>query len=142
MIDFAPALRDQTILLSSQLAIDKSLTITGSVPVTVSGGGRVRIFTVSEQRRTAALAGLTLYNGVAAGDGDYTTDSGGAIFSAGVLTVTHSVVYSSSASSGSSVSATTGGCSAWWRAQMCPVRAAAATAAAAAAARSYSPTVR
>jgi uncharacterized repeat protein (TIGR01451 family) len=88
VIDFAPGLRDQTIPLSSQLAIAKSLTITGSVPVTLSGGGSVRLFTVNAGTQ-ATLAGLTLYNGDA--------DNGGAIYNAGALTLTHSHVYSSSA---------------------------------------------
>jgi hypothetical protein len=81
----------QTIPLSSELTIAKSLTITGSVPVTVSGGGSVRIFAVNAGVQ-ATLAGLTLDNGVA--------DSGGAIHNAGALTVTHSGVYNSAAGNG------------------------------------------
>jgi uncharacterized repeat protein (TIGR01451 family) len=103
-IDFAPGMRGALIPLDSQLAISKSLTITGSVPVTVSGGGSVRIFSVSAGVE-ATLAGLTLYNGFGADDGyGYAARFGGAIRNAGVLTVTHSVVYSSSAPSGGGLS--------------------------------------
>lgn len=53
-INFDVTLSGETITLSSELLIDKNLTITGNVPITISGGGVTRVFNVS--------AGPTTFN--------------------------------------------------------------------------------
>ncbi len=45
-ITFAAGLSGQTITLTSELVISKSLTISGSVPITISGGNSTRVFNV------------------------------------------------------------------------------------------------
>ena len=83
-ITFDNNISGQTITLANQLEITKSLTINGSVPITVSGNNAVRIFEVSTGT-DLALNSLTLINGRPS-----TIVNGGAILNRGTLTVTQS----------------------------------------------------
>jgi uncharacterized repeat protein (TIGR01451 family) len=60
-ITFDPALSGQTIVLASELVINKSLTIQGNVPITVSGNDVVRVFNLTAGNIT--LSDLTIANG-------------------------------------------------------------------------------
>jgi hypothetical protein len=92
-IQFANQLRDQTLILNSQLAIGKNLNIDGlgADKLTISGGGTTRVFNISGASTTVTLANLTIANGRAQGDaapsvfGD--VEMGGGILNRGRLTV-------------------------------------------------------
>jgi len=92
MIDFAPGLSSQTIPFASQIVLDKNLTISGTVPVTLSGNNATRIFAVSAGT-IVSLHRLTLTKGAA--------DSGGGIRNDGTLTVQNSTFSANLAISGS-----------------------------------------
>jgi len=64
IIDFTPALTGQTITLSSaQLDINKNMTISGTVPITISGDNAVRVFYVGVGLTNVVLDGLSVING-------------------------------------------------------------------------------
>ncbi|MEM7530696.1 MAG: choice-of-anchor Q domain-containing protein, partial [Chloroflexota bacterium] len=91
IITFDAVMADATIVLSNQLDIDKALTITGTVPVTISGNNAVRIFAIAASGNVN-LNRLTLINGNA--------DNGGAIRStltATTLTINDSVINNNTA---------------------------------------------
>ncbi len=97
-ITFAPAFNGEagdTILLASELVLDRALTIEASGDsggVTISGSPTNRIFTVSSGA-TVRLERLTLQNGHAGPTGD-----GGAIRNAGSLAIAHCTLSGNSAS--------------------------------------------
>lgn len=117
-ITFAPALAGQTILLADELYINKRLTISAAVPITISGNQAHRVFRIGPAG-IVTLSHLAIINGLAAtgqGGGIYvdagghlTVDacriagnqamSGGGIFSSGAVTITHSTVTDNSADS-------------------------------------------
>jgi parallel beta-helix repeat protein len=90
-IDFDGALSGQTITLLSPLLLNKDLTIDGSAiaaPVTLSGGGAVRILEVAEGA-TVWVLGLVFEDGQASeAQGEGLANQGGAIRNAGTLTLT------------------------------------------------------
>ncbi|MFA7242204.1 MAG: Ig-like domain-containing protein, partial [Sulfuricellaceae bacterium] len=72
-ITFDPAIANQTITLTSTLAVDKSVTIDGgSQNLTVSGNNAVRVFNIADGA-TVTLQKLTIANG------NNDTDGGGGI---------------------------------------------------------------
>ena len=108
-----------SIALSSEVAIDKDLTITGptSNPLTISGGGATRVFNVGASR-FVTLSNLTIANGSTTGDGggianngnltifnstfsnNNATGHGGAIRNNGTLKITNSTLSDNHATSG------------------------------------------
>ncbi|MEM7799185.1 MAG: choice-of-anchor Q domain-containing protein, partial [Chloroflexota bacterium] len=99
-ITFAPALADSTITLSSQIEIDKDVTIGSLVPVVLSGGNANRIFEVTSG--TVSIGGLTLADGSAATESE---NRGGAISvsSGTVLNLANTTIRDSSANVGGGV---------------------------------------
>jgi hypothetical protein len=94
-----------TIVLASQLQIDKDLTIRGPEGgIVISGNGEVRVFHISADR-VVHLEGLTIANGHAEGPGF--AASGGGILNEGTLHVTDSTITDNTAL------ATGGGISSW-----------------------------
>lgn len=86
-ISFAPTLGGQTIVLTSELIIGKSLTINATglaTGLTLSGGGARRLIQIGTGH-TVTLRGLTFSggNGTGAVQGGF----GGALFSSGTTTV-------------------------------------------------------
>jgi hypothetical protein len=88
VVDFQPGLTGTITLATSELVIDKDLTIAGpgADVLTVSGNATARVFEVTGSF-TVAIAGLTIDRGQAARN-----ESGGAIRNAGTLTVTDSTL--------------------------------------------------
>ncbi len=86
-IDFAVT---GTIGLGSVLVVDKSVTIYGNMPITVSGNNAVRVFVVNAGT-FVTLDSLTIANGNVSGNG-------GGIVNVGTLTVNNSTLSSNSAS--------------------------------------------
>ncbi|HLO30651.1 MAG TPA: choice-of-anchor Q domain-containing protein [Anaerolineales bacterium] len=93
-IRFAPALSGQTILLASEIAIDKSLTIDGSglnPRVEVSGGDAVKIFVIGEgygiHDLNVVLRSLILKNAKGIGTSYYNTGAAILMASSNALTV-------------------------------------------------------
>jgi parallel beta-helix repeat protein len=79
-IVFAPSLAGQTITLAyRELAIAKSLTIQGlgGGQLTISGGGRTRVFDVSGAGTNVTLSGLAITQGNAGSDPVDSCDGGG-----------------------------------------------------------------
>ena len=96
-IDFAAPLSGGTITLSSQLTIDKDLTIDGSSlasHITISGAFKGRVFYVNPNV-TAALQGLEIIYGV--------NSLGGGIFNEGTLAVIDSTFSGNSANYGGGI---------------------------------------
>ena len=90
-INFASSLAGQTIALSSQINLEKDLTIDGAgltPAVEISGSLALRIFYVTS---TVTLKSLLLKEGR-----DYSGSNGGAIFNDGNLTVTNSTFINNS----------------------------------------------
>ncbi|MGB5048819.1 MAG: DUF11 domain-containing protein, partial [Caldilineaceae bacterium] len=86
VIDFAAGLSGQTITLTTgEIALNQTATITGSVPITISGNNASRIFSISSSG-VVTLSHLTLLNGNAV------NDNGGAIESNGDLTIESSTL--------------------------------------------------
>jgi uncharacterized repeat protein (TIGR01451 family) len=77
-----------TIVLASDLAINKELTIDGGQTITVSGNNSVRAFNIGSSG-IVTLTGLTIRDGLAG--------QGGGIYSSGRLTVTHTTLISNTA---------------------------------------------
>ncbi|GAM10888.1 bacillopeptidase F precursor [Geobacter sp. OR-1] len=102
-ITFNAALNGQTITLSSQITIDKDLTINGpgAASLSISGGGSVRIFEVNAGK-TVQIAGLTLANG--------SWFDGPSLFNRGILTISNALITGNHAvaSSGSGIYNETG----------------------------------
>jgi len=90
-INFAPSVTTVT-LTSSELVIDKDLTITGHganrLTVTVNNIqlGNFRVLNISPSTATVSISGITISNGSSPGD------RGGGILSAGVLTLTDTTI--------------------------------------------------
>jgi hypothetical protein len=80
IITFAPELAKQPIVLAREIAITASLMIDGGGAITISGGSKTRIFSITSPDEVV-LRGLTLIDGNAAGQG--AEGSGGAIRSGG-----------------------------------------------------------
>jgi parallel beta-helix repeat protein len=109
IIDFAPALSGQTLVLASEIAL--SMISAGNLSVdasslpgcfTLSGGGICRIFSVSGSGGTVTLTGLTLRNGN--GVGGSVSGSGGAINkSSGTLTLDRCIFRSHSTNVGGAI---------------------------------------
>ncbi|MBK8430295.1 MAG: hypothetical protein IPL28_02895 [Chloroflexi bacterium] len=78
-----------TIVLGSELVIDKNLTINGGNVITVSGNNAVRVFLVNAGT-SVTLDSPTIANGRVSGDG-------GGIRNNGTLTVSNSLIYSNTA---------------------------------------------
>jgi uncharacterized repeat protein (TIGR02543 family) len=93
IITFAPALAGQTITLTSQLDITKSLAIEGN-GITISGDSACRIMYISGSGLIVSVSRVHFANG-------NTTSSGGAIYSKGTLTL-QSCIFSGNASTYSS----------------------------------------
>ncbi len=81
-IDFATALSGQQITLASPLVISKNMTISGTVPLTISGNNAVQVFTITTSAVT--LDSLTIANGNAG------NNCGGGVWNNGILTVNNS----------------------------------------------------
>jgi len=96
-IRFSPLLFGDTIKLTSEIIIDKNLTITGlgDDSTFISGGNNTRIFKINADD-TVRIENLTLTEGMAA-------DSGGAIFNHGMLTLVHCIIKNNSAKFGGGV---------------------------------------
>jgi len=87
VIDFAPILAGQTITLTSQLDVPKSVTIDGrslNTPVRISGGDTTRLFYIYNGV-PVTLTGIDLVRG-------YATSGGAAITNDGLLTLSHAQV--------------------------------------------------
>lgn len=115
-IHFAPALAGQTSLLTDELYINKRLTISATVPITISGNLAHRVFRIGPAG-IVTLSHLAIINGVAAANhgggilvdagGHLAVDAcriagnqaqnGGGIFSSGMVTITRSTVTNNSA---------------------------------------------
>jgi len=83
-INFAPSVTTVNLTSGEELVIDKNLTITGpgANRLTVQRSTyAARIFNISSSTVTVSISGITISNG-------YTSDPGGGIRSAGVLTLT------------------------------------------------------
>jgi N-acetylneuraminic acid mutarotase len=83
-INFAPSVTTVNLTSGEELVIDKNLTITGpgANRLTVQRSTyAARIFNISSSTATVSISGITISNG-------YTSDPGGGIRSAGVLTLT------------------------------------------------------
>ena len=104
-ITFDPSLANQTITLNgSHLAITKSLTISSSMPITVSGNSQSRVFAITDGA-TVVLNGLTIYRGAATTVCAGTATCGGGIFvDESNLSLKNSTVVSNSATYGGGVS--------------------------------------
>jgi uncharacterized repeat protein (TIGR01451 family) len=95
LVDFAPGLAGQAIVLSSALSINKNVTIDGrslATPVTVNGNNAVRILRVTSNI-SATLAGLTLARGRGQPAGALLVDAGA------VVTLTNATVLSNTSTS-------------------------------------------
>jgi uncharacterized repeat protein (TIGR01451 family) len=93
-VDFATGLSGQTIGLTSQLVVDKGLTIAGNVPISVSGQGNTRVLRITDGV-TVTITGLTVRDGNAA------SGNGGGIWSAGSLRLVAVSIMHNSASGAS-----------------------------------------
>lgn len=72
-INFDNSLGGETIILSSELIITKSLTISGNIPITVSGNNATRVFNI-----TSTLPITVTYDSLTIANGNVqTTDCGG-----------------------------------------------------------------
>jgi hypothetical protein len=109
VIDFAPALSGQTVLLTAgQISFSKNLTLDASAlaaGVTVSGNNTTRLFDIPSSR-VVAMSRLKMVHGHTSGDGggirnagslsltdcefsgNHAADGGGAIWNSGALTLT------------------------------------------------------
>ncbi len=88
-IIFAPALSGQTCILSSQILLNKNLTIDASALAAgfiISGNNASRVFEVAATR-VVGLKALTIRNGYASGT-SYPGNTGGGIYNAGTLSIT------------------------------------------------------
>jgi hypothetical protein len=97
-INFDRSLAGQTITLSSELAIAKSLDIEGpgADQLTISGNNASRVFDISAGA-TVTLAGVTIASGVANGSAPVRASAGGGILNLGSLTLTDDVLSSNQA---------------------------------------------
>ena len=92
-VTFDPSLAGQTITLSSEVVIDKNLTIDGSSlssKVNISGNNSVRVFRVTSGI-TVVMNNLSIQNGKVTGNGAAISNNGG------TLTVTNSIISDSNA---------------------------------------------
>jgi len=95
-ITFNASLAGQTILLSSELLIDKDLTIDGSslgTHIQISGQDTVRVFNIGTGV-TAEIKDLDIIHG-------YASDYGGGIYNNGTLNITNSTFSGNNADDGS-----------------------------------------
>ena len=90
-IDFDADLSGGSIVLASKLSIDKGITISSSVPITVSGNNSVQLFYVNSVG-DVTLRGLTLRDGSAV--------RGGAIYVNTVLNLEHVHIVSNTSTGG------------------------------------------
>jgi hypothetical protein len=93
-IDFDPSLAGQTITMTQgELAVAKSLDIEGlgRHRLTVSGNHASRVFDISSGA-TVTIAGLTMTDGLAAGNSPVLASTGGAILNFGTLTLSDDVL--------------------------------------------------
>ena len=103
-ITFDAGLADGTITLSSGLVISKNVTISGTVPITISGNNSVRVFDVQDGIN-ATFDSLTIANGEAT-DCDFAPEScGGGVRIKGnaVVTITNSTLTSNTADYGGGI---------------------------------------
>jgi hypothetical protein len=91
MVDFQPGLSGTITLTSGELAINQDLRIAGpgAGVITVSGNDTSRVFDLISAQAAVSLAGLTISHGLA--------EQGGAVYSAGRLSVSQCVVADSRA---------------------------------------------
>src|SRR5688572_11487467 len=96
-ISFAPNLAGQTITLTSgEIAIAKNLTIDGlGGSVSISGNDQSRIFNVIGSATRAEIRNLNIISGK--------SNAGGAIYNAGILSISASSLYFSNASIGGAI---------------------------------------
>ncbi|MCP4541984.1 MAG: DUF11 domain-containing protein [Chloroflexi bacterium] len=80
-ITFDAGLAGKTITLTEQIALSQDVTISGTVPITINGGGTTRVFQIDSGAHVT-LHSLTISNGNVGG-------AGGGIGNMGMLTVTH-----------------------------------------------------
>ncbi|MEO5914471.1 MAG: choice-of-anchor D domain-containing protein [Luteolibacter sp.] len=99
-ITFAPELAGSTISITSELSINKDLTIAGGPGITLDGGGTNRILSVISGK-TVALRNLTLQHGSL-------FTPGGAILNKGLLTLTQCTLVGNSGDSGGAIQCTGG----------------------------------
>ncbi len=107
-VDFDPSLAGSTIVLSTQIVINKNLTIAGPGPgqVTVSGNNVTRIFNITGGNEVA-ISGLRFINGFVTGGG---LQLGSAIINQGAFNLTiDNCVFESNNASCNSVGCVTGG---------------------------------
>jgi uncharacterized repeat protein (TIGR01451 family) len=98
-ITFTAGLASPITLTSSQLVIDKNLTITGpgASLLTISGNNARRVFNITTGS-TVSITDLTIANGRITSGG---VNHGGAIFNAGTLTLTNDTISNSNTTGGS-----------------------------------------
>jgi len=96
IIDFDAALAGQTITLTSQLVITKNLSISGTVPITISGNNSTRVFYIDGANVT--LDSLTVYHGL-----ESEPPGGGLYIDSAVVTLTNSFVTSNTAPAGGGI---------------------------------------
>jgi len=92
-VTFDGSLAGGTISLSSEVYVDKSLTLDGSslsTPIKVSGGGSVRVFHTNSASR-AYIENIEIIDGDAS--------AGGGIYNTGLLTISESTISGNSATS-------------------------------------------
>jgi hypothetical protein len=86
---------NQTIGVSSELAVTESVTITGpSVGVTVDGGSAVRVFHISGGSTSVTMSNITVANGKVAGNG------AGIFDDSATLTISNCILTSNTATAG------------------------------------------
>jgi hypothetical protein len=97
-INFDPSLAGQTITLSGELAIAKSLDIEGlgADQLTVSGNHASRVFDISAGA-TVTLASMTIANGLANDSAPVRASTGGGILNFGSLTLSGDVLVNNQA---------------------------------------------
>ena len=89
VITFSNSLANQTIILSSQLTINKDMTISGTMPITISGGGNNRVFDINSGI-TVTLANLNITDGYS----NFTWGGGVGIRNYGITTLRNMTIYS------------------------------------------------
>jgi hypothetical protein len=87
-ITFDPSISGGTILLGSELVINKSMTISGTVPITISGGNGVRVMHV--MAGTVTFINFTITAGSSGGGGGGIYQEPGTTLSVDKMTVSYS----------------------------------------------------
>ncbi len=109
-IKFAPSLAGgQTITLTGELTLNKSMTIDGGSNVTISGNDVTRIFLVNSMATAVNIDNLTITQGLALGNSGTGGDGqGGAIYNSGTLTLVNDTISNSVAQGGAGANGAAG----------------------------------